>query len=281
MNPNGTKIQVSDRLQDLLVRRYGREKTPCIADCDAVFELLSHRSVRAFSDEPLPEFALETMIAAAQSASTSSNLQSWSAVAITDAARSRSLASLADDQQHIIEAPLKIVWLADLARVRIASEKSGIGPEGLDYFELFLIACIDATLAAQNAAVAAEAMGLGVVFIGSMRNHPVEVARLLALPRGVFAVFGMSVGVPDETRPASIKPRLPQGAVLFREAYSLEGASSHIDGYDTIMEQFYSTQRMNRPLWSEHSSKRVSGVSHLSGRDRLKSEVKERGFPLK
>jgi nitroreductase len=276
-----TGAEKAAAFKDLLEERYGGRDAPHVIGDAVLRTLLSHRSVRAYSDKPLPELALETMIAAAQSASTSSNLQTWSAVAVADATRKAALSALAGNQRAIVEAPLQLVWLADLARLRAVCAKREIASDGLDYFELFLIGCIDAALAAQNAAVAAEAMGLGVVYIGGMRDNPLEVARLLALPSGVFAVFGMCVGYPDEARPASIKPRLPQDAVLFRETYSPQQAANRIDDYDALMETFYASQHMKRPVWSEHSGRRVSGASHLSGRDRLKSIVRKMGFPLK
>lgn len=269
-----------DAIKDVLCERYGPADTPdFIADAD-ILNLLSHRSVRAYSDKILPDHALETMIAAAQSASSSSNLQTWSAVAVTERAKKETLARLANNQQHIIDAPLQIVWLADHSRLRAAAAKRGIEAKGLDYLELFVVGCIDAALAAQNAAVAAEALGLGIVYIGGMRNNPQEVARTLGLPTGVFAVFGMCVGYPDETRPAQIKPRLPQEAVLFRETYSVEAASRPIDDYDALMERFYSGQRMRRDRWSVHSGRRVSGPETLSGRDKLKAIVRKMGFLL-
>ncbi len=56
---------------------------------------------------------------------------------------------------------------------------------------------IDAALAAQNAVVALESLGLGTCYIGAIRNDPETVARELALPEGVFPVFGLTVGFPD------------------------------------------------------------------------------------
>jgi nitroreductase len=71
----------------------------------------------------LPERTLELLIAAAQSASTSSNLQFWSVVAVQETARKSRLAELAGQQQFIRDAPLLLVWLADLSRLdRIAAE---------------------------------------------------------------------------------------------------------------------------------------------------------------
>ena len=44
--------------------------------------LLAHRSVRAYLPDALPEGTLAHLVAAAQSAPTSSNLQAWSVIAI-------------------------------------------------------------------------------------------------------------------------------------------------------------------------------------------------------
>ncbi len=105
-------------------------------------------------------------------------------------------------------------------------------------------------MAAQNAAVAAEYLGLGTVYIGAMRNHPEEVASLLDLPPHVFAVFGMCVRYPNPDA-AAVKPRLPQLSVLHRETYKLAQDEAIAD-YNSVMKAFYSEQQMNIPGdWSE------------------------------
>ena len=94
------------------------------AQWNAVLDtILNRRSVRGFLPRALPEGTLETLIAAAQSASTSSNLQFWTVVAVQETERKSRLAELAGQQQFIRDAPLLLVWLADLSRLdRIAEE---------------------------------------------------------------------------------------------------------------------------------------------------------------
>ncbi len=163
--------------------------------------ILAHRSVRAYLADPLPEGTLERLVAAAQSASTSSNLQTWSVVAVEDPARKARLAELASGQKHIVQCPLYLVWCVDLARLRLAAEERQMVLEGLDYLEPFIVGIVDAALAAQNASIALESLGLGHVLIGAMRNHPEEVAAELGLPPHVMALFGMCVGYPDPAVP--------------------------------------------------------------------------------
>ena len=167
-----------------------------------------------------------------------------------EADRKERLSNLAGNQGHIRQCPLFLVWLADLARLAYVAESRG-PHDGLDYLEMFVMAIVDAALAAQNAAVAAESLGLGTVYIGAMRNHPEEVASLLDLPPHVFAVFGMCVGYPNPDA-AAVKLRLPQLSVLHRETYKLAQDEAIAD-YNEVMKTFYAEQQMNIPGdWSEH-----------------------------
>ena len=144
------------------------------------------------------------------------------------------------------------------------------------------MANIDATLAAQNAAVAAEAAGLGVVYIGGIRNSADVVAKELGLPSSSFAAFGMCVGYPDAQKPASIKPRLPMSAVLHKEQYNPEAFDQATRDYNVIMNRFYTEQKMNTPgEWDLHTLSRLSGEKALRGREKLKTRVQDLGFELK
>ncbi|NJM08883.1 NADPH-dependent oxidoreductase [Candidatus Gracilibacteria bacterium] len=267
---------------ELLTQRYGLPTTLDGALNATLTTLFAHRSIRAYTAAPVDDQTLALIVAAAQSASSSSNLQAWSVVAVRDQARKERLSVVAGDQAHIRECPLLLLWIADLARLRLAAQQHDLPAQGLDYFELFLVAAIDAALAAQNASVAAESLGLGIVYIGGMRNRPEEVAAEIALPPGAFVVFGLCVGYPDTTRPAAIKPRLPQQAVLHHERYTLATQPAQIELYNDVMAAFYARGQMKtHGTWAEHSARRVAGPQSLSGRDRLRAALTLLGFPLK
>lgn len=243
--------------------------------------ILSHRSVRGFLPEQLPERTLELLVAAAQSASSSSNLQFWSVVAVQEKARKSRLAELAGQQQFIRDAPLLLVWLADMARIdRIAAERQA-QVDGTHYLEEFIVGVVDAALAAQSALIAAESLGLGCVYIGAMRNLPEQVAAELALPPHVFAVFGMSVGYPDPAKETGIKPRLPQSVVLHREMYSAAARSEAIDGYNATMREFQREQGMRPIDWTQQCFNRVKDGEALRGRDRMREALRNLGFELR
>src|SRR4028118_869253 len=155
---------------ELLRSRYGAIPFNLDIDWnDSLTTLLSHRSIRSYLPDSLPLGTLELIVASAQSAATSSNLQTWSVIAVEDAERKERLSQLAGNQAHIRQCPLFLVWLADLARLTYVAESRGLSHEGLDYLEMFVMATIDAALAAQNGAIAAEALGLGTGYIGGVR----------------------------------------------------------------------------------------------------------------
>jgi nitroreductase len=281
------------KLDSLLQARYGHASPASARAADSgdmprphdgadatLAVLLGHRSVRRYTSEGVSAQALDLMLAAAQSASTSSNLQTWSVVAVEDQAAKARLAKLAGDQRHIRECPLFLVWLADLARLDAMGERRDLPRDGLDYLELMMVGVIDAALASQNAAVAAEASGLGIVYIGGMRNQPEAVAAELGLPPRTVAVFGMCVGHPDAAFPADIKPRLPLAAVLHRERYDAAAIVEPVDRYVATMSAFHAAQQMKtNGDWAEHSLNRVRGPAALQGRDRLGEALKGLGFP--
>jgi nitroreductase len=243
--------------------------------------LVRHRSVRAFLPDALPAGTVELLVAAAQSAASSSNLQPWSVVAVEEPARKARLAELAGGQRHIAEAPLFLAWLVDLHRLRSLGEARGTRTDGLDYMETVLLGAVDTAMAAQNAVVALEALGLGAVYAGGIRNRPVEVARELDLPPEVFALVGLSVGYPDPARPAAVKPRLPQEAVLFRECYRQGTPSTAIHAYDMRLRAFQREQGMTERDWSEQATHRVRGPDVLAARHQLCAILGSLGFSMR
>ncbi|MHC1479725.1 nitroreductase family protein [Frateuria aurantia] len=244
-------------------------------------QLLQHRSIRQYLERAVSDDSLLRAVAAAQSASTSSNLQLWSVLAIRDPERKLALARLAGNQRHVRDAPLLLAWVADVSRLRRMGERQQAATEGSEYLEAFVLASVDAALAAQNAAVSLESEGLGLVYIGGMRNQPEEAARLLNLPEGAMVLFGMCVGYPDPASEAAIKPRLSPEVVLHRETYSTAGEAEGIAEYQRRAESFQQGQGRHTPPWSQQCVERMADGTTLTGRDRLKAALRALGFALR
>ncbi|KAI0384614.1 nitroreductase [Hypomontagnella monticulosa] len=253
--------------------------------------LLQHRSVRNFLPEPLTPGTLELLTAVAQSAATSSNLQTWSAVAVTTPFLRSQAATLCGDQAFIHAAPLFLVFCADLARLTATCAQHDTPGTGLKFLEMYTMATIDASLAAQNVCVAAESLGLGTCYVGAARNRPRELASLLSLPPRVIALFGLSVGRPDPVAwPATVKPRLAQGEVVHRDTWGQVSGDraqrqeqvANLAAYDEVLAGFNAKQgRGEAPVWTYRSAHRIATVESLHGRDIFREILEERGFELR
>jgi FMN reductase (NADPH) len=249
-----------------------------------IIELMhSHASVRKRTADPVPVELIETIVHAAQRASSTSNLQVASVVAVTEAATRARLAEICG-QEHVARAPVVLVWCADLKRLDRACELRGY-TQVTDYVENFLVCVLDVGIAAQNGALAAESLGLGICYLGSIRNNAQAVISLLALPRLVFPVVGMTVGWP--AAPPTIRPRLPTSAILHWERYDPQPRDAALDEYDRTMiaTGIYEGRQVPVPGkpgevedygWLEHSARRAAQPARTELRDILKRQ----GFGL-
>ncbi len=267
--------------QAALAERYGAATPPAGPWNEHIALLLSHRSIRGYRPDALPAGTLETLVAAAQSAATSSNLQTWSVVAVTDQAKKVELAKLCNNQKHIEQCPLFLVWLADVSRNQRLGDAAGVEMETMPWMETFLVAAVDAALAAQNATVAAESLGLSTVYIGALRNHPEKVGELLGLPQGAAGMFGLCIGYAAPGVANAIKPRLPQSAILFHESYGAADEPALAAAYDAEMMTFTDRSGMAPENWSDKVLVRMGKLKGLSGREKLSAVLRGMGFPLR
>ena len=214
----------------------------------SVLDLMSqHSSVRDYADEPLDKDVLKLAFRAAQQASTSSDAQAYSVINVTEPATREQLVMLTGGQKMVGAAGAFLVICGDLRRNRLIAERAS-HPHHQN-LESFMVAAVDASLFAQNLAIAFESMGLGMCFIGGLRNQLNDVDRLLNLPEGVLPLFGMCVGVPA-SKPAP-KPRLPTEAVLLENQYPADKTMlALIDEHDDVMREYYAGRGLEGRDWS-------------------------------
>lgn len=267
------------------MRRYGEKNSPDgIIWNDTVEMLVNHRSVRHFLADDLPSGALETMVAAAQSSSSSSNLHHWSVVAVTDPAMKQQLLEFSRSKDRgsvataIAEAPTVLLWVADHSRNHDITVDNGGQPDAYQYLDSFTMATVDTAIAAQNAAVAAESIGLGIVFLGVMRNHAQELADFLRLPPRSYVTFGMAVGRPDPARMSSIRPRPAQGVVLHHNHYGTP-PEGWIADYEEAFSDFRDRAGLQPRSWASAVT-HGTGSSYMDGRENLSEAVTRQGFGL-
>lgn len=268
---------------DLVARRYGTEHPGPLADGNETIDLqLEHRSVRKFLPADITDAQLELIIAAAQSGSQSSNLQVWSVVAVRDQARKERISEALGGHPYIENCAVFLVWTADFNRnTRIVEAKQGTEVDSIGYLENTLVSFVDSGIAGQNALLAAESLGLGGVFVGSVRNDPLAIAKELDLPEYVFPVVGLAIGVPDPTEAASTKPRLPQRAVLHHEQYDADAWESASAEYEQLLAEYYADYGRENYSWARTLNRRIGSVEGMHGRHQIRAWLAEQGFESK
>jgi nitroreductase len=183
---------------------------------DTIETIHHHRSIRQYRPDPVPDDLLTDLLEAGVRASSSGNMQSYSIIVTRDRALREQLYEPHMEQSMVLDAPVLLTFCADFRRMRHWLRLSD-APDNFDNFMSFMIAAIDATLVSQNVALAAEARGLGICYMGSTLANCDQIGRLLQLPPGVFPVVGFSLGWPDED-PAP-RDRLPLDGLVHDETY--------------------------------------------------------------
>ncbi|RSK26416.1 oxygen-insensitive NADPH nitroreductase [Bacillus sp. HMF5848] len=247
---------------------------------DTIQTILSHVSVRKFEDKLLSQEQIQTIVKAAQAASTSSFVQAYTIVGVTDRIKKEKLAEIAGGQSYVADNGHFFVFCADLHRHELAADIEGGAniSETLESTEKFMVATIDAALAAQNASVAAESMGLGICYIGGIRNNLPEVVKLLDTPNKVVPLFGLAVGYPAEKQ--ATKPRLQFEHIYHENTYQDDSASkTQLHAYNKTISAYYHDRTNGRRAdsWTEQIAKMMSKPVRMY----MKDFLNKIGIPLK
>ena len=243
----------------------------------SVIDLLkSHRSIRKFTDKAIDPEILNDIFLAGQAAATSSFLQGSTIIRVTNEKTRETLAELAGNQPYVRSAAEFMVFCADLKRAGNYCREYDKPFEG-DYTEHFIIATVDVALMAQSLVTAAESVGLGICYIGGIRNNPIDVSRLLKLPKGVYPVFGLCLGYPDQN--PEIKPRLPLSVIVKNEVYNEDSDQEKIREYDETIREYYRnrTGGGHGISWTEQVATLLSEKS----RPHMKQFLEAQGFKFK
>ncbi|MCD4684704.1 MAG: nitroreductase family protein [Anaerolineae bacterium] len=182
-----------------------------------VFETIHrHRSIRQYKPDPVPNDLLRDILAAGIRASSSGNMQAYSIIVTQDRALREKLYIPHMEQSMVLDAPVLITFCADFHRMRGWLRASNAALS-FDNFMSFMIGTIDAVLVSQNVALAAEAQGLGICYLGSTLANCDQIGALLNVPPHVVPVAGFTLGYPDED--PDPRDRLPLEGLVHYETY--------------------------------------------------------------
>ena len=235
--------------------------------------LKSHRSIRKFKDTPVDDEIVRIIIETAQCAATSNHVQAYTVIRVIDKKVRREIAKLSGPQAWVEQAPLFLVFCADLTRLEMAC---GMHAKEManGFAEQLVVATVDTALLAQNAMITAESLGLGGVYIGGIRNDPRKICDLLHIPEKAYPVFGMCLGYPDHAPP--VKPRLPVEAIFKTDQYDRKSEDGYLKAYDRITNTYYQTRDSN--LKDQTWTRQIADFMGQKIRPHMKSFLQKQGF---
>lgn len=241
---------------------------------DTIKLLQSHRSIRKFEERDIPKELLRELICSGQTAATSSHIQAYSIIHVTDKNLRNQLVVLTGGQKYVASSSDFLVFCADMKRPLEAARSTGENVvSGMT--EQLLVATVDVSLVAQNIAIAAESEGLGICYIGGIRNNPQAVSELLNLPKHVYPVFGMCIGYPAHD--PDVKPRLPIEAVLKDNGYGDD--EEHVAAFNVIMQNYYQSRKggTKNVDWSNN----LTPLFNQKLRPHMREFLIDKGFEMK
>ncbi|APB31420.1 NADPH-dependent oxidoreductase [Vagococcus teuberi] len=243
---------------------------------DVIKLQLNHKSIRKFKDEQLPKEVIETLVNVARHTATSNFMQSYSIVCLSSQEKKQKLAEICN-QPYVAEASHVFIFVADQYRNRQIAVENSQETSVLHNMDRFMVAMTDAVLAAQNVNLAAESLGLGTVFLGSILNDNNKTSELLELPELTFAVLGLAIGYKDQE--PQLKPRLPQDIMFFEESYqTFDNYVEALKDYDDVVTTYYDLRDANKRI--ESFTNQITAAMNRKPEKRLKikSDLEKQGF---
>ncbi len=151
---------------------------------DTLTAIMTRRSIREYTEEPVSRNEVNELLAAAMAAPSAGNSQCWQFVVIDDETLKRKIPEINPYAVMIKKAPVGVLVCGDLR---------------LEKAPGFWVQ--DCSAAIQNMLLAAHALGLGAVWTGI---HPVEervrrFRELLKLPDHIMPLGLVVIGRPNQT----------------------------------------------------------------------------------
>ena len=183
--------------------------------------LKSHTSIRKFNETKITDEQVQHIIESAMQGATAGNMMAYSIIKIRSKDTLSKLAKSCDDQPFIANADLALLFVADNYKWHKFYEQRNISEIFLDYkgpcISDFMLGVEDGMIAAQNAVIAAESLGIGTCYIGDIMENYEYHKDLFNLPKYTMPIALVVMGNYD-TKP-QIRDRFDKSYVVFDEIY--------------------------------------------------------------
>ncbi|MEG1552403.1 MAG: nitroreductase family protein [Kiritimatiellia bacterium] len=150
-----------------------------------VADILSRRSIRKYTSEPVTAQQLHLALEAAMASPSAMRCDPWRYIVLTDRAALDDLAGILPYGKMLLDAPAAII---------VCGELSVAHRQELSY----LLQDVSASI--ENLLLALHAQGLGSVWLGIHPNEDriIAVSKRFNLPEGILPISAISIGHPAE-----------------------------------------------------------------------------------
>lgn len=248
------------------------------ATSETIKRQLDHRTIREFTDEPIPEEIFNQLMEVGRRTATANGLQASSIIRVTNPEIKKEIAKVCH-QEYVGRAPELLIFIVDLYRnAQIAKEKDGYEESARD-MDNFFSSFTDACLMAQNIVNAAESLGLGTVYLGSILNDSEKITEILKLPELTFPVIGLGIGYPNQE--PQLKPRMEMKFRVFENQYkTFDNYLKELEEYDEEMQTYYDLRDANRRVDSFTNQVVTKFKNTNPKRQGMLNVIKKMGFDL-
>ena len=237
-----------------------------------------HRSIRQFKKERVKEEDMKAIFEAYTHAPSSLGLQEASIIHVTDQDLKNKIMEISS-QEYVKDIPELFIFVADIYRNRQIAIERGFEIEKKPSLEMLIQGFTDSIIGAENMAIAAESLGLGVVYLGSVLNDYEKLIDLLDLPKYTFPVVGMGMGYPDQD--PQVKPKMSIKYRCFENKYKTsDNYLEELSGYDKEMNNYYDT-RANGKRSDDFTN--IAGKLHyvlLKNKGQVLNILRKQGFDV-
>lgn len=218
---------------------------------------------------------MQTLFDVAMRTATSRGFQHAALIRIKDQGQKNAITAISG-QDYIARAPELIVAIVDARRSARILEEAGEDPQQATGMDVFREALTDGVLMLQSMASAAESLGLGVTYLGSILNDVDRLVDVLGLPRLTFPVLGMILGQPAQE--PQLKPRMPKPLRVMTDRYSEpESWSDALSGYDDEMRMYYDLRFTNQRSDS-YTTQVIKKINDRPARNYWVQQIAKQGF---
>lgn len=187
-------------------------------DNQVIETLLNHVSVREYQNKDIDDKTLDLILQSACNGSTMGNMQLFSIVVTRDDEMKKKMAPYHFNQPMATNAPVILTFCADFHRFNRFCECRNANTNAYSNLQAYQWAVTDALIAAQNACVAAESLGIGFCWLGTITYNTDNFIEILQLPKHVIPVACITFGYPVKKMPLTQK--LPYKKLIHNEVYT-------------------------------------------------------------